>query len=133
MGTTKLKSTSLDVDLSKLLKIQPRIFPDELVELKMIEYYRYYQDETNNIYNLFTKYILNRIYRDELDHDVNEIFNFYKPNAYNNIIIDFNNKLDLILTLQLKLIDFVNIEFNSTLERTEDKLLVRFNLITVKE
>ena len=130
---TNLVSTNLDVNLSVLLKTEPKLFPDELVELKMIEFYRYYQDEENNIYKLFTKYLLNRIYRDEIDHDVNDIFNFYKCSMYNNIIIEFNNKLDLILTLKSKMIDFINIEFNSYLEKAEDKLLVRFNLITVKE
>lgn len=124
--TTKL----VDIDLSVLLKKEPKLIPDNLVELKMIEFYKLYQTEENSIFNLFTKYLLKILYKDEEDHDINDIYMFYKDSFYNHVIMEFNNLIDLKLYLDTKEYNPINIEYDSILSKTEDKLLVRFKITT---
>lgn len=120
----------VDIDLSMFYKLPCKLIPGELVELKMIEFYKYYQDDNDNIYNLFTKYLLKLRYGDEVDRDPIDIFHFYKPSYYANVILDFNNKLDCLLILKSNVTNFKNIVFDRILTKTDDKLLVRFKIIT---
>lgn len=121
-------TTIKDIDLSVLLKLPCKLIPGELVELKMIEFYKFYQTDTDNIYTHFTKYLLARKMGDNLDRKPVEIFNFYRPNYYNNVILDFNNKLDCIVILKTGEHNFNNIVFDSILSKTESELLARFKI-----
>lgn len=121
--------TYVDIDLSMFYKLSCKLIPGELVELKMIEFYKYYQDDVNNVYNLFTKYLLKIRFGDEVDRNPIEIFHFYKPSYYNGVILDFNNRLDCIVILKTKETNFKNIVFDRILTKTEDTLLVRFKIV----
>lgn len=122
--------TYIDIDLSMFYKLPCRLIPGELVELKMIEFYKYYQDDNDNIYNLFTNYLLKLRFGDNVDRNPVDIFHFYKPSYYANVILDFNNKLDCLIILKSNITNFKNILFDRILTKTDDKLLVRFKIIT---
>lgn len=130
--TRKYKTTYLDIDLSFLLKREPKLIPDKLVELKMLEFYKYYQNEYDSIYFHFTKWLLKILFMSDSDYDVSEINNFYSTDLYENVVIEFNNEIDFILMLNLDNYNFVNIEFDSYVTKTEDKLIVRFKVITLE-
>lgn len=121
--------TYADIDLSMFYKLPCKLIPGKLVELKMIEFYKYYQDDTNNLYNLFTKYLLKIRYGDDVDRHPIEIFHFYRPSYYSNVILDFNNKLDCIVILKTNETNFKNIVFDRILTKTDDVLLVRFKIV----
>lgn len=122
--------TYVDIDLSMFYKLPCKLIPGELVELKMIEFYKYYQDDNDNIYNLFTNYLLKLRYGDNVDRNPVDIFHFYRPSYYANVILDFNNKLDCLIILKSNVTNFKNILFDRILTKTDDKLMVRFKIIT---
>lgn len=130
--TRKFKTTYLDIDLSYLLKREPKLIPDKLVELKMLEFYKYYQNDNDSIYFHFTKWILKLLFMSDSDYDLNEINNFYSTDLYENVVINFNNEIDFILMLNLDNYNFINIEFDSYVKKTEEELIVRFKVITLE-
>lgn len=122
----------LDIDLSYLLKREPRLIPGELVELKMIEYYKYYQREDDSIYFHFTKYLLNLFYLDKsgtTEYELDEIYNFIKEDVYEHVVMEFNNMLDLVIMNKIQDMDFENIVFDSYIQNDGSNLIVRFNII----
>lgn len=116
------------LDMSVLYRLPNILQADNKVELKMIEFYKYYPNEENNAFVLFTKHFLRVLYKDNIDHDVTDIYKFYTASAYNSAVMSYLNKLDLILTLKLKLSNFVNIEFDSIVYKDENKLDIKFKV-----
>lgn len=118
----------IDIDMSVLLKLHNILSPTEKLELKMLEFYKFYQDENNNMYKLFTKWLLNYLFMDNVDHPLYAIEHFYSLNTYNNAIITYCNRLDMIILVKSRLTSFINIEFDSYVVNTADKIVVRFKV-----
>ena len=126
-----VKTIYKDIDLSRLYNLPNRLLPDEKIELDIVKFYKYYQNETNSIYSLFTKHLLKKLYRDNVDRNTNEIYQFYKYSIYNNILIEYNNLIDLIVIKEYGYDSFLNIEFNRVVEQSESKYIVNFKITTL--
>ena len=126
-----VKTIYKDIDLSRLYNLPNRLLPDEKIELDIVKFYKYYQNETDSIYSLFTKHLLKKLYRDNVDRDTNEIYQFYKYSIYNNILIEYNNLIDLIVIKEYGYDSFLNIEFNRVVEQSESKYIVNFKITTL--
>lgn len=120
--------SNIVLDLSILKLIPSRLLPEGNIELEMIKFYSYYQDEVNSIYNKFTKFFLNYLCNDDKDHKIEEIYKYYKPIKYMDIVMSYNNKLDLVIISKSKIYDFINIEYSNTIEDKEDKLYIEFKV-----
>lgn len=129
MAKTKV-TNYIDLDMSILLKLRNILNPTEKLELKMLEFYKFYQDEYNNTYKLFTKWLLNYLFMDKTDHPLHSIEHFYSINTYNNAIISYCNRLDLIILVKSKLTNFINIEFDSYVINQPDKIIAKFKVET---
>lgn len=126
-----VKTIYKDIDLSRLYNLPNRLLPDEKIELDIVKFYKYYQNETDSIYSLFTKHLLKKLYRDNVDRNTNEIYQFYKYSIYNNILIEYNNLIDLIVIKEYGYDSFLNIEFNRVVEQSESKYIVNFKTTTL--
>lgn len=128
-----VKTIYKDIDLSRLYNLPNRLLPDEKIELDIVKFYKYYQNETDSIYSLFTKHLLKKLYRDNVDRNTNEIYQFYKYSIYNNILIEYNNLIDLIVIKEYGYDSFLNIEFNRVVEQSESesKYIVNFKITTL--
>lgn len=118
----------IDLDMSILLSLKNVFSPTEKLELKMLEFYKFYQDEYNNVYKLFTKWLLNHLFMDNVDHPLHSIEHFYTLSTYNNAIITYCNRLDMIILVKSKLTSFINIEFDSYVVNTPHKIVVKFKV-----
>lgn len=119
----------VDVDLSILLRLPPRLYGSERVELKMVEYYSFYQNYETSIYRRFSLYLLERILGTRHKIQPRDIYTFIKPSLFNNVVLDYNNKLDLIIVNRIPYKIFDNILFYEIKERTEDRFIVTFTVI----
>lgn len=126
-----VKTIYKDIDLSRLYNLPNRLLPDEKIELDIVKFYKYYQNETDSIYSLFTKHLLKKLYRDNVDRNTNEIYQFYKYSIYNNILIEYNNLIDLIVIKEYGYDSFLNIEFNRVVEQSESKYIMNFKITTL--
>lgn len=126
-----VKTIYKDIDLSRLYNLPNRLLPDEKIELDIVKFYKYYQNETDSVYSLFTKHLLKKLYRDNVDRNTNEIYQFYKYSIYNNILIEYNNLIDLIVIKEYGYDSFLNIEFNRVVEQSESKYIVNFKITTL--
>lgn len=122
----------IDIDLTKFRNISGRLIPGEQVELKIIEFYRYIQNEDNNIFELFTKYLLKILYKDDIDRDYYEIYTIYKEKFYIHTVNYFNELLDMYILNKIDPI-FVDIVFDSYVENSDDKIVVKFKIIKVDD
>lgn len=122
----------LDIDMSELLAYDFNLFPGTKIELKLLEYYKFYTNEDNDPYKLFTRYLLKRIYKDDVIRDTSEIFKFYSVNKYIACVMGFINRIDYLILNKTRLINFVNIEFNKVTKLDKETLEIRF-LITLRK
>lgn len=123
----KLKNKIVAVDISDMLHDIGTILVEDTVELKLVEYYSYLQTKNNNTYSKFTKYVINKLYRDEVDHPVKDINTFFKEKIWINKVLHFIDKLESIIFMSVP-IEIINIEYYKTIEYNEFSWIVEFNI-----
>lgn len=130
MNTEMLRNVierKVDVDLSKLLPKVGELLEGERTELKLIEYYRFLQNQYNSPLTLFNKYMLSHYYKDDKKHSPSEIYFFIKDKIYINKVMFF---LDSVYREIVNLVnpEFVDIVFDSFVENTDNKLIAKFTV-----
>lgn len=130
MNTEMLRNVierKIDVDLSSLLPKVGELLEGEKTELKLIEYYRFLQNQYNSPLTLFNKYMLSHYYKDDKKHSPSEIYFFIKDKIYINKVMFF---LDSIYREIVNLVnpEFVDIVFDSFVDNTDTKLIAKFTV-----
>ena len=130
MNTEMLRNVierKVDVDLSKLLPKVGELLEGERTELKLIEYYRFLQNQYNSPLTLFNKYMWSHYYKDDKKHSPSEIYFFIKDKIYINKVMFF---LDSVYREIVNLVnpEFVDIVFDSFVDNTDTKLIAKFTV-----
>jgi hypothetical protein len=122
-----MRTTYLDIDLSKLYKHTGSFVPDLPLELKLIEGFMLYGNDEETVIDEFTNIVLQSIYNDKLNRPYEEIHSFYKESEYISKIFLFLNKLEILILNNVKP-DIINIRFKQYIEKTANKLIVTFEV-----
>ena len=118
---------TITVDLSDLIPKIGELFENEKVELKLIEFYRFLQDENNSPFTLFNKYMLSHYYKEDQIKSPTDIYFFIKDKIYINKVKYFLDQI-YITILDYVNPEFVDVVFDSFKEKTENKLIVDFKV-----
>lgn len=118
---------TLDINLTRLLRMFGGITPGSHTELELIKRYSYVVNTEHNTYKEFYRYIIGAGYMAEGEYDEVEIRNFYSIPKLNDSIEKFVEILEFLI---LNKVDpyFENITFNSVVSHTESELIVKFNI-----
>ena len=122
---------NVTIDLTPIRRYTGTLIPDNPIELKLVELYRYEVNETNDPIEIFTAILLNKIYKDDKDHKYNEISHFYPEKEYIFKVCKF---LSIITHIILNKIgpDFLDIVYSKTI-RDDDKYEVEFKITKHKD
>jgi hypothetical protein len=112
------------IDVSSYLNNIGKIQPDREYEIDLLKMYNFQRKP----FNKFTKWLLNQLYNDDVDHSPIEISTFYNVDSYNSMIVRLLCQLDNIIIGAIKEPNFSNIEFIAIKERTDTTLLIEVKI-----
>lgn len=122
-----MKTEEITIDLSSLKKVSGRILAGNDVEFKIVEFYKYIQTDEEDGFTKFCNYILKELYLDSKQRDYTEILYFITEKQLFHNYYTFLGFMEVMIFNKIEP-DFINIEFISWIENTEDKKICKFRI-----
>lgn len=117
---------TVEINLTSIKKFTKRIIPNDDIELRLIELYRYIVNEDNDPIVSFTSMVLSAIYKDNKLHAYEEITHFYKEKEYILLVNKFISYIEHIILNSIEP-DFIDIVFSKYITNS-DTIIAEFKI-----